>query len=106
MPSCCNNDTCEQSFVNQGLGSSIINEIKRDKLATDLLISVVGLAFHPPEAPVDFYPSPDKYGIKVSEEFFTNLPSMRTICDSCNTDNELIDLIGLDNFKALRFHFS
>lgn len=62
MPTCCNNETCKQSFVNEGLGSSIINEIKRDQLATDLLISAVGLAFHSPGAPVDFYPSPDKYG--------------------------------------------
>lgn len=101
--SCCSKDLCKHAFLNLGVGANIVGEIKRDQLANDLLISLASCAFNAPKTPPVFEPSPESQGLKLTEKFFKELPPMNTICQRCNNDTELIDLIGIDNFNILRF---
>ena len=52
-PTCCDDQLCQYSFLNLGVGTNIIGEIKRDPLATDFLIVLAGAAsIGPPDPPV------------------------------------------------------
>lgn len=102
-PACCNERNCQFSFLNLGLGSNIIGEIKRDPIATDLIIVLAGAASEAPEKPPVFDPSPESQKISFSKDFFSKLPSMMSICSHCSTDKDLIKFIGTNNFEILRF---
>lgn len=102
-PACCNQSSCQFSFVNLGVGSNIIGEIKRDPLATDFIIALAGAAFKAPANPPVFDPSPESQNIYFNESFFETLPSMKQICNQCNTDSDLIRLIGINSYEILRF---
>ena len=102
-PACCDKEQCQYSFLNLGVGTNIIGEIKRDPLATDFLIVLAGAACIAPQNPPVFEPSPNSSGIKFSKTFFEKLPSMKNICNRCNTDRDLKELIGENNYEILRF---
>lgn len=102
-PSCCNKQLCQHSYLNLGVGANIINELKRDQLAADFLISIASIAYAAPNVPPVFDPSPESQGIIMSNDFFEKLPSIKEMCDKCNNDTELIDMIGMKNFEILRF---
>lgn len=96
-------DICNFSFLNLGIGSHIITEIKRDPLASDFIIALAAAAcFAPPHPPV-FDPSPSIANVRFNPKFFETLPSMKQICASCNTDAELRTYLGNENYEILRF---
>ncbi|KAK8843599.1 Poly [ADP-ribose] polymerase 6 [Tritrichomonas musculus] len=102
-PACCNDKVCQYSFLNLGVGSNIVGEIKRDPLATDLIIALAGSAFTAPSSPPVFEPSPESQGIHVDMSFFDTLPSMKNICMNCQNDSDLIQYIGKNKYEILRF---
>lgn len=102
-PACCSEEICKYSFLNLGVGSNIITEIKRDPLASDLIIALAGAAcFAPPNPPV-FDPHPSSANVIFDKSFFAKLPSMKIICERCKTDTELRDFLGEQNYEILRF---
>lgn len=102
-PSCCDKEICKYKFMDLGVGTNIIGEIKRDPYATDFLIALAGGAYIAPTTPPVFDPSPESQGIKFDDNFFIDLPSMQDICNKCDTDSDLKKLIGENYFDILRF---
>ena len=102
-PACCDEKNCQYAFMCLGVGSNIIGEIKRDPLATDLIIALAGAAYAAPPSPPVFDPSPESQGLKLNMKFFQRLPSMQALCNKCNTDRDLKELIGDNYYEILRF---
>lgn len=102
-PSCCDEPICQYSFLTLGVGSNIIAEIKRDPLASDLIISLAAAACFAPKHPPVFEPSPESDNLKFDPKFFEVLPSMKKISETCNNDIELRAFLGDQNFEILRF---
>jgi len=96
-PSPCDNHLCQFSFLNLGIGSNICSELKRDPLATDLLMCIAAAACAPPEPPV-FEPAPPQF----DNDFFNRLPPINLLA-SCESDAELKALLGMHDFEILRF---
>ena len=102
-PSCCSDEKCVLCFTELGAGSNVIGEIKRDRMATDFIISLASAAFYAPPTPPVFDPRPTNVKDEKLAKFFKTLPSMDKICQNCSKDRELIDMINLENFHILRF---
>ena len=99
-PTICNNDLCKFSFINIGVSSSLIEEIRRDPLSADLLITCFLMANGTPF----LTPAPDFIDqIEESRLFkiFKSLPSIEEI--SKLDDYALKAKIGQDAYDLLRW---
>jgi poly [ADP-ribose] polymerase 6/8 len=98
-PSICEKQLCKFQLTNIGLGTPVIQEIRRDPMAADFILSIfsaaIGTKFLVPEPP-DF---------RADEllRIFQELPSVRDMASCGETDQQLIKLIGNEAVKLLRW---
>ena len=98
-PSVCNKELCNFRFSQIGIGTSVIQEIKRDPMVADLLFSMFSAAFK-----TEFLnPAPPGFTIKQMEKVFGAMPQMSQLAISCQNDRELTLLIGAENVQLLRW---
>ncbi|KAH0786747.1 UBA/TS-N domain containing protein [Histomonas meleagridis] len=96
-PVVCSSPLCYFSFVNIGVGANLIQEIRRDPTATDLIVSIASYA----AGTSYMMPHPDANEIEL-QNFFNDLPTIQRILQTKN-DQELYSLLGKTNFEILRF---
>ena len=96
-PVVCDNKLCYFSFVDIGVGSNLVQEIRRDPIAADLVISLASVA-----AGTQFLSPRPQASDQMLNEFFQRLPSTHQMA-SLHDDHRLFDLIGKDFYDILRF---
>ncbi|KAH0789207.1 UBA/TS-N domain containing protein [Histomonas meleagridis] len=96
-PMVCDSKLCYFSFVEIGVGANIVQEIRRDPIAADLVISLASVA-----AGTKFMvPHPDAPD-GVLRNFFDILPSTGDL-SRYESDRQLISSIGKEFYDILRF---
>jgi poly [ADP-ribose] polymerase 6/8 len=99
-PSVCPAEICNFQLCRMGIGSSLCQEIARDPLVADLLVSLfassVGTSFLNPAPPGNMISEMDVTGI------FKRLPRMEQLA-AAHTDAELAGMIGAPAFELLRW---
>ncbi|OHT03424.1 UBA/TS-N domain containing protein [Tritrichomonas foetus] len=98
-PSVCDSKLCSFRFDEIGIGTSVAQEIKRDPLAADLLISI--FASCTDERYMN--PKPHESLMRNSAVIFDNLPSMTEILNTCNNDTDICKKYGHDTLELLRW---
>jgi poly [ADP-ribose] polymerase 6/8 len=98
-PPVCGNTNCQSLLTQIGIGAFIAQEIKRDPMAADFAFSIfsaaIGTNFLNP-APPDFTP-------QRMLELVAAMPAMSEIVQKCQTDQQLVQLIGADGYRLLRW---
>ena len=98
-PTPCTNKMCMFQATKIGLGNSIIQEIKRDPLAADFVLSAfancLGTKFMNPA------PTPDI--IRIAPDVLSKLPSMQELALTCATDADLNKKCGQEAQDVLRY---
>lgn len=98
-PTICNNELCKFGFERLGIGNSLIQEMKRDPIIADLLISTfataVGTQF--------LNPKPTEFTDSDMASILSSIPSVPQMTQSYNTDKELCKLIGVAAYSLLRW---
>lgn len=99
-PSTCEKESCKFSFINIGIGTSIIQEIKRDILVADLLITCFMCALN--DNFMEQMP-PDFKSIDHIKLVFRRIPSLKEILEKYSDDSSLCSVIGSAAFNLLRW---
>ncbi|KAK8866561.1 Poly [ADP-ribose] polymerase 6 [Tritrichomonas musculus] len=99
-PNICNSQLCSVSFNEIGVGTSVLQEIKRDALAADFIISVFTGSFVNRKY---MSPRPPKYIEDAMNDVVANLPSMNQICTQCMNDTDISKKYGADSLNFLRW---
>ena len=99
-PQICDKKLCNVSFNEIGVGTSVLQEIKRDPLAADFIISIftgsfVNRKYMDPEPPEDIKES--------MEGVVQTLPSMQNIITQCENDTDISKLYGPKSLAFLRW---
>lgn len=98
-PSICQNRLCACSFNEIGVGTSVAQEIRRDPIAADLLVSMYSAAYNTNY----FNPAPPSDIHNFSNILFERLPNMQSLASRAQTDQELTNIIGKDVLSLLRW---
>ncbi|OHT03321.1 hypothetical protein TRFO_29297 [Tritrichomonas foetus] len=100
-PQVCDNKLCYVSSNEIGVGTSVTQEIKRDPLAADFIISVFSGSFknskYTNPAP------PDEIMRNARNILSNNMPSMKDIVQNCTTDKDISKFYGKDVLDLLRW---
>lgn len=99
-PSICDQKLCEVSFNEIGVGASVVQEIRRDPRAADLLLSLFACSTHD-ERYMKPKP-PDELNIGMHQVFET-LPDMMTIAQTCKNDADIFKNFGEEALDFLRW---
>lgn len=98
-PSVCNKELCNFRFCEIGIGTSVIQEIKRDPMVADLTFSVFSSAIRTHY----LTPSPPGFNEAAMEKICKNMPPMQQMAQSCQNDKELTHQIGAEAVSLLRW---
>ncbi|OHT07174.1 UBA/TS-N domain containing protein [Tritrichomonas foetus] len=98
-PSICNKELCNFRFSEIGIGTSVIQEIRRDPLVADLILSMFSAAIKTPY----LTPSPPGYTDPQIEKICATMPQMAQLASSCQSDQDLTHQIGSDAVQLLRW---
>ena len=101
-PTICSKSLCSFSFTQLGIGTSIIQEIKRDLFTADLLISVFCCALNTKylkPCPSWLIPTNHSNSLKL----LNSLPKLSDLIDQCSDDISLLKLYGQDTIDLLRW---
>lgn len=98
-PSVCNKELCKFRFTEIGIGTSVIQEIKRDPLVADLVFSMFSAAVKTNY----LTPAPPSLSDAVIEKICATLPQMGQLAQSCQSDQDLTRMIGHDAVQLLRW---
>ncbi|EAX93942.1 UBA/TS-N domain containing protein [Trichomonas vaginalis G3] len=96
-PTICEDETCRNLFEKIGIGSTVLQEIKRDPIVADLLFSVFATAIGP-----FLNPSPSKFSESQMKEIFKKIPDVYTL-GRFDTDADLCRSIGVDAYNLIRW---
>jgi poly [ADP-ribose] polymerase 6/8 len=100
-PLVCTDTQCNFGLTDIGIGNSVFQEIQRDPMAVDLVLSIfsaaIGSDFLNPAPPGELS-SPN-----VALAVLSKLPSMKEILARAHDDRELLKLIGTDGIDLLRW---
>ena len=99
-PQICDNQLCEFGFQEIGVGTSVAQEIKRDPLAADLIVSIFSASFSNTKY---MNPKPPNDILKNAKQLFQSLPSMSNIAHTCNHDSEISQKYGIHVLEFLRW---
>jgi poly [ADP-ribose] polymerase 6/8 len=98
-PSVCTNQLCNFQLSQIGVGNSVYQEIARDILAADLVLSVFSASVN-----TDFQnPSPPSFVNSEIVSILQGLPSMYNMARQCQNDHDLSHLIGPRSLDLLRW---
>lgn len=97
-PSTCEKESCKFSFIEIGVGTSLVQEIKRDLFVADLLVTTFLSALQ-----MNFLtPAPPNYTIKQIQNISKHFPPMSKIAQF-DDDVSLCDTYGKDMVNLLRW---
>ena len=99
-PSICDEKLCEVSFNEIGVGASIVQEIRRDPRAANLLLSLFACSTHDERY---IKPKPPDEMIGGMYQVFETLPDMITIAQTCKSDADIFKNFGEEALDFLRF---
>ena len=94
----CNNELCQMCFTDLGVGVQLLQEIRRDPDATDLLISCFSCAV----GTKYLTPAPNDFSENQMKKIVNTFPSVAEMANQPD-DQSLINLIGSDSYLLLRF---
>ena len=98
-PTACDKEVCQFSLEQFGVGTSVTQEIKRDPMAADLLVSLFSAAldtkFLTPKPPSELLPG--------ALTMLSTLPPMRVIAESYNSDSQLKAATSAEAVALLRW---
>ncbi|OHT10390.1 UBA/TS-N domain containing protein [Tritrichomonas foetus] len=97
-PTVCNSQLCSFQLINIGVGNSVVQEIQRDPLVADLLLSLFSTAL----SSKYLNPAPPNFIPKLANDIISNLPSMETMAKYQN-DNELRQKTSKEALDLLRW---
>lgn len=97
-PISCSNKKCIFSFQSIGAGVPLIDEIKRDLIVTDLLLSTFASAIDTEYLD----PKPDFIQDINLKTIFKDMESINLMA-SCNSDQELYELVGEPKFNLIKW---
>lgn len=98
-PTACNKALCKFQLGRLGIGSSVVQEIRRDPVAADFIFSAFACAC----GSQYLNPAPPKDIAKACRSLSSQLPPMREIADSYTDDIDLGSVLGKDALEALRW---
>ncbi|EAY12730.1 hypothetical protein TVAG_117520 [Trichomonas vaginalis G3] len=98
-PMPCDDQLCNYTYVELGVGCSLYNEIKRDPLAADLVFSMFCCSIGTPY----MKPAPTMFNQPQMIELIEKIPRMSEIIANYKSDSELEKSIGTDAFTLLRW---
>lgn len=99
-PHICDKKLCNVSFNEIGVGTSVLQEIKRDPLAADFIVSLFTGSFVN-EKYMD--PKPPSYIKECMRTVVKQLPSMQNIVDQCKNDTDISKKFGTEALEFLRW---
>jgi poly [ADP-ribose] polymerase 6/8 len=94
----CGAELCVFGMASMGVGSSLVNELRRDPMVADLLVSLASSCF----GTKFFVPPLPPQLARQAEGFFARLPAIDRLTRH-GTDAELSAELGTDFFEILRF---
>jgi hypothetical protein len=97
-PVCCNNSSCELSFFDFGVGSSVIYLIKKDPIVVDFFLS----CYFTTEITQYLDPAPPQHLREQTNTLKSTLPSI-TDLTKLNTDLEIKQIVGDEQFNLLKW---
>ncbi|EAX85134.1 UBA/TS-N domain containing protein [Trichomonas vaginalis G3] len=96
-PTLCEGEMCRSLFESIGIGTTVLQEIKRDPIVADLLLTMFSTAIG------HFLdPAPPKFSIQKMISIFNELPSV-DVLRSFNSDQELCQRIGIDAYELIKW---
>lgn len=98
-PSVCNKELCNFRFSEIGIGTSVIQEIKRDPMVADLVFSMFSAAVKTNY----LTPAPPGFSDSIIEKICATMPQMNQLAQSCQSDQDLIHNIGSEAVQLLRW---
>ncbi|KAH0793025.1 UBA/TS-N domain containing protein [Histomonas meleagridis] len=99
-PSICDSKLCAVGFNEIGVGTSVIQEIRRDPLAADWILTIYSGALAEPKY---LNPSPPTALLDFSKGLLRTLPSMEDLILSCLTDSDISKTYGKNALEFLRW---
>lgn len=99
-PAVCANRLCEVAFNEIGAGASVLQEIRRDALAADWVLTIYGCALRDGRY---VFPAPPAGVAGASERVLRTLPAMARIAEACASDADIARMFGADTLDALRW---
>lgn len=99
-PSICDQKLCEVSFNEIGVGASVVQEIRRDPRAADLLLSLFACSTHDERY---MKPRPPDEMMGGMRQVFETLPDMITIAQTCKSDADIFKNFGEEALDFLRW---
>jgi poly [ADP-ribose] polymerase 6/8 len=98
-PSVCDRELCRFQLIEIGLGTSLIQELRRDPLAADFVFSIFSAAIG-----TNFLnPKPPGFTDASMQAICARLPAVSEMTACGNSDQQLAGLIGLEAVKLLRW---
>jgi poly [ADP-ribose] polymerase 6/8 len=98
-PSTCDSELCRVQMSGIGIGNSVVQEIRRDPLAADLVLSIFAAAVGSPY----LKPAPPGFENRRITEILKLIPSMTEIVSGAQSDSDLRAIIGEEALSLLRW---
>ena len=99
-PTVCDNKLCQVGFNEIGVGTSVVQEIRRDPLAADWILTIYGCALRDTRYLV---PMPPVEILDISNLVLKTLPPMEFLANSCTNDADLSKTYGKNTLDFLRW---
>ncbi|EAY03451.1 hypothetical protein TVAG_412550 [Trichomonas vaginalis G3] len=98
-PTTCKKQLCNFTFQELGVGNSLYSEIQRDQNVADLLLTLFACALDDKY----YLPCPTEFELTKMKEIFQELPSLKTIMENCQNDNDIQKFIGDEPFNLVKW---
>lgn len=99
-PSICSKKLCEVGFNEIGVGTSVVQEIRRDVSSADLLLSMFACSLNNTKY---LLPKPPDELMRSADRILNTLPPMKTIAKTCRNDSDIIKNYGNESLDLLRW---
>ncbi|OHT11395.1 UBA/TS-N domain containing protein [Tritrichomonas foetus] len=98
-PTICEKKLCALGFEEIGIGTSVAQEIRRDPLAADFVVSIFSASLQSQY----LKPAPPDEILKTALKVLSLLPSMQLIATQCATDKQITQKCGSEALALLRW---